>query len=83
MVKFSRTTYFENSTNVNIMKSKQQRIEQLLHEKTIRKQSLDLTLEYEEEFLEKMGKKGLQEFRDFCLDRIIYVDKQIEKLSKN
>ena len=65
------------------MKSKQQRIEQLLHEKTIRTQSLDLTLEYEEEFLEKMGKKGLEEFRDFCLDRIIYVDKQIEKLSKN
>jgi hypothetical protein len=35
------------------------------------------------EFLEKMGKKGLEEFRDFCLDRIIYVDKQIEKLSKD
>jgi hypothetical protein len=48
------------------MKSKQQRIKQLLHEKTIRTQSLDLTLEYEEEFLEKMGKKGLEEFRDFC-----------------
>ena len=64
------------------MKSKQQRIEQLLHEKTIREQSLDLSVEYEEEFLEKMGKKGLQEFRDFCLDRIIYVGKQIEKLSK-
>jgi hypothetical protein len=64
------------------MKTKQQRIEQLLHEKTIRKQSIDLTLEYEEEFLEKMGKKGLEEFRDFCLDRIIYIDKQIEKLSK-
>jgi hypothetical protein len=65
------------------MKSKQQRIEQLLHEKTIRQQSLDLSLEYEEDFLEKMGRKGLEEFRDFCLDRIIYVDRQIDKLSKN
>ena len=42
------------------MKSKQQRIEQLLHEKIIREQSLDLSVEFEGEFLEKWVKKDLK-----------------------
>jgi hypothetical protein len=40
-----------------------------------------MTVEHEKEFLEKMGKKGLQELRDFCLDRMKEIDRQIEKLS--
>ena len=64
------------------MKSKQQRIEQLLHERIVRKQALSMSVENEKEFLEKMGKKGLEELRDFCLDRMKEIDRQIEELSK-
>jgi hypothetical protein len=63
------------------MKSKQQRIEKLLHERIVRKQALSMTVEYEKEFLEKMGKRGLEELRDFCLDRMKEIDRQIEELS--
>ena len=66
----------------NIMKNKQQRIEQLLHERIVRKQALSMSVEYEKEFLEKMGKKGLEELRDFCLDRMKEIDRQIEELSQ-
>jgi hypothetical protein len=64
------------------MKNKQQRIEQLLHERIVRKQALSMSVENEKEFLEKMGKKGLEELRDFCLDRMKEIDRQIEELSK-
>ena len=43
---------------------------------------LVLSVQYEKEFLEKMGKKGLEELRDFCLDRMKEIDRQIEELSK-
>ena len=66
----------------NIMKNKQQRIEQLLHERIVRKQALSMSVENEKEFLEKMGKKGLEELRDFCLDRMKEIDRQIEELSQ-
>ena len=65
------------------MKNKQKLIEKLLHERTIRKQALDLSVENEKEFLEKMGKKKLDELRDFCLDRMNEIDKKIKELSDN
>ncbi len=65
------------------MKDKQKWIEKLLHERIIRKQALDLTVENEKEFLAKMGKKRLDELRDFCLDRMIEIDKKIKKLSQD
>jgi TRAP-type C4-dicarboxylate transport system substrate-binding protein len=66
----------------NIMKNKQQRIEQLLHERAVRKQALILSVENEKEFLEKIGKKGLERIRNFSLDRMNEIDKEIEELSK-
>ncbi len=57
-----------------MMKDKQKLIEKLMHERTIRKQALDFSVENEKEFLEKMGKKKLEELRDFCLDRMIQID---------
>ena len=65
------------------MKDKQKMIEKLLHERTIRKQALDFSVENEKEFLEKMGKKKLDELRDFCLDRMIQIDKLIKILSQD
>jgi hypothetical protein len=62
------------------MEDKQKLIEKLLHERTIRKQALDFSVENEKEFLEKMGKKKLEELRDFCLDRMIQIDKKIKNL---
>lgn len=64
------------------MKNKQQRIEQLLHERAVRKQALFLSVENEKEFLEKIGKKGLERIRDFCLDRMNEIDKEIDELSQ-
>lgn len=58
-------------------------IDKLLHERTIRKQALDFSVENEKEFLEKMGKKKLDELRDFCLDRMIQIDKLIKILSQD
>ncbi len=65
------------------MKDKQKVIEKLLHERTIRKQALDFSVENEKEFLEKMGNKKLDELRDFCLDRMIQIDKLIKILSQD
>lgn len=62
------------------MKDKQKLIEKLLHERAIRKQALDFSVENEKEFLEKMGHKKLDELRDFCLDRMIEIDKIVKIL---
>lgn len=65
------------------MKNKEKLIGKLLHERTIRKQALELSVEKEKEFLEKMGKQKLDELRDFCLDRILEIDRKIKALSDN
>jgi hypothetical protein len=58
------------------------RLDKKKHKLEIKKQSLHLSVVYESNFLNQLGRRGLLELRDELLDNINLLTKEIEDLEK-
>jgi hypothetical protein len=65
------------------MSNKLKQLEKNQQELKIRQQALHLTVIYEHEFVEKFGKRGLNDMRDKLLDRINELKNDISQLKKD